>query len=512
MFLAGGCITIALALFVWWRRRGNQTTLSTTFLLMMLAIATFQFSHVLGVMADSAELSRKILMFNLSVIFIAVFIFHWFLALIGQERENRFSLLVVYFSGILLFLYYLIDPSSYLLPSVPKLYLPYYYEPGNLQIIMRIWFNLVVLYGLYQVFRAYRKTTERVDRNRYLYVFASIFYGFVVGSTAVLLVYDIPFDPMWASFFGLFALPLAYCVVKYELMDISIAAKNAAIYGSLVIIVSLIMVLSFVIDDAMSRFYPQVPRWVTPLLPALLAVSLAGLVWRSLKVTDTLKYEFVTIISHKFRTPLTHIRLAADEVGQASTLSEDDREQLKAIKASNAQLVGLVNSLVDMSEAESGEFLYKPERIEVNGFLREIIRTYADRFKRRDISVTFTPSADVFVTADRGKLEFVLQTLIDNVLLYSGTGRPLSITVSTDKREVGIVVEDKGIGIPKNAIPNIFKKFYRTGDAKQMNTEGMGIGLYVSRIIMRRSGGSISVFSAGEGKGSTFSLKLPRVS
>jgi signal transduction histidine kinase len=108
-------------------------------------------------------------------------------------------------------------------------------------------------------------------------------------------------------------------------------------------------------------------------------------------------------------------------------------------------------------------------------------------------------------------MEFVLSTLLENTRLYTPTGHKAAIVVNTKWRKVAVSVIDDGIGIDPKDMQRIFSRFYRAKNAQTMDTEGLGVALYLAASIAKRHHGKLTAFSAGLNTGSTFSIILPRV-
>jgi signal transduction histidine kinase len=108
-------------------------------------------------------------------------------------------------------------------------------------------------------------------------------------------------------------------------------------------------------------------------------------------------------------------------------------------------------------------------------------------------------------------MEFVLAALLDNACLYSPPGRDVSVAVSAEGSDAAISVTDNGIGMAPADISRVFTKFFRSKEAKAADSEGFGVSLYLAQSVARRHGGKIRAESEGSGKGSTFSVVLPRV-
>jgi signal transduction histidine kinase len=115
----------------------------------------------------------------------------------------------------------------------------------------------------------------------------------------------------------------------------------------------------------------------------------------------------------------------------------------------------------------------------------------------------------VYVNADRERFRFVLHTLIENAIRYTPAKGTIRITIDNSDGLAHIIVADTGIGISEKEIRYVFTRFYRTDRAKVADTEGAGIGLYLSKVIVDRHGGKMSALSEGENKGSTFTVVVP---
>lgn len=511
LFIFGGILNIILPLVVIFIRRKNIDTMAATFALMSLSVAIFQISQVFGANAMDADASRRIFMFNLSVIPINAFMAHWFLSLIGKARERRAILITIYVTGGLLFLVHVLFPETYLLTSVPKLYLPYYYEPGNLQWITRLWFNVVGLYYFLELAYAYRHETDPIKRNRYLYVLIAILYAFIVGSTAILLVYDVPFDPMWSGFFGFFPLIIAYAVVRYQLLDIRLFIQKAFIYGmSLSVLVSFISfsnTLTYFLQTQIKGF----PMWVVPLGSSIVGVVIGVFFWNKLRESELLKYEFITIIAHKFRTPLTQGKWMLEEM-IAEEQDMDKKTMLRTLHESGNKLIDLTGALVELTDTEEGGSQYSFDTTNLCDFLEEPLKAAQPTFDAKQILFSHTCSADgVLVSIDKKRMQFVLQTLLENAASYTPQGGKVSVHTFVSKGKARVAVEDSGIGISREDVSRISSKFYRTRGAKNVDTEGFGVGLYLAQSIAHRHGGKIDISSKGEGEGSTFTIVLPIV-
>lgn len=500
----GIALTAGLGLFVF--VRAQRSRLALLFLLMNLAIAAVELSIVGVAVAGSARLAGFFSALNIFNIFIVVFLAHWLLEVIG--KRSRLALSLIYGGGLFLFIYFFLNPAGFLLPPVPKLYLRHYFVAGPWYAVMRAYFALVTLYCLFEMARAYRHSRDRTVRNRLKYVFAGVLFGMVVGQTALLLVYDIPFDPVWSALFPLYTIPFAYAVIRYELMDIKIVAKRALFYALSVALFSALLGLVGFASEFLSAFVPGLPRSLVPVSVAALASALGFSVWFRLKEGETLKYEFITVVMHKFRTPLTEIKWTVESL-RGRPLPSGVEQELRTIAQANASLVELTNTLLK-AESEEGAHSYALKSVSLSTLASEALSSLRGQTIQKRIRVKLSlPRDEVSALADPTRLAVVLQTILENAIAYTPTGGAVDVSVSRERGWGAVSVRDSGIGIAREDLPHVFERFYRSAAAKRVLTEGMGIGLYIAKQIMDRHGGRIEVFSQGPSRGSTFTVFLP---
>lgn len=509
LFLFGALVSIGVGSFVLLATQRTRNVTTLTFALSSFAVAVFQVSHLLGINAPNAVASRAFLMFNLADIFIGIFMTHWFLGFVGKIHEQRRVLTAVYVSGILMFIFFLIFPRTFLIESVPKLYFPFYYEPGPLYAMMVGWFVVVSIYHFYQLIKAYRTEKDPIQKNRFKYVLLAMLYAYAFGTTAFLLVFDFPLNPALSALFGLYPLLIVYAILQYEVFDIHVFAKKAFIYTATILGIGFIITSTDFLSSYFITIQPAVPRGSIPAVVSLLLGVIGIYAWRKARESDVAKYEFITVVTHKFRTPLTRIKWAAEEINKL--LPEDKREMTSIITQSERQLLELTNMLIRLSESDDVGFVYKPELVNITELLKQTQSEYASSMAEKDIKFTVENVDDTYVTTNQEQIKFIIQILINNALSYTPKGGSVTVkkTVSLKDRRCTIEVSDTGIGMSKETSKNIFSRFYRGDKARLADTEGMGIGLFIARSIMLKQHGMITAHSEGEGKGSTFSIILP---
>lgn len=240
-------------------------------------------------------------------------------------------------------------------------------------------------------------------------------------------------------------------------------------------------------------------------------VGIGLMIWKKIQENEVMKYEFITIIAHKFRTPLTQLKWLIEGLIE-SEQDSSNRENLKDMMQSTDHLINMTGTLIELTNADSeNKASYQFEKVPICEVTRNLVNIFKNAFHEKNILLSFQCSEEeVYVSADHTRLEFVLQTLLENAYNYTPPGRQVSINVGHDGHKAIINVTDNGTGIAAEDIPRIFTKFYRTENAKAMDTEGFGVGLYFSQTIIHRFGGKIEVYSPGLDKGATFRIVLPR--
>lgn len=252
--------------------------------------------------------------------------------------------------------------------------------------------------------------------------------------------------------------------------------------------------------------------WVLPIMSVVVLILAIILIILAYKVRSSigLKYEFVSIISHKFRTPLTSVKWSVDNL----ISSEKDgfrRNELEDVHRLNQELIGLTNTLIELTETDkSSKHSYNFEIFSACDFIRETAKPASELFGIKNITFSVNcADENIKIKADRTRLEFVVHALLENSSIYTPAGGKVDVVVEAAQDKIYITVVDNGIGIPKKNLRYIFSEFHRAPNAKAFDTEGLGVDLFLAKRIVHRLGGQIKAFSEGEAKGSTFQITLP---
>jgi signal transduction histidine kinase len=226
-----------------------------------------------------------------------------------------------------------------------------------------------------------------------------------------------------------------------------------------------------------------------------------------------LQSDFVSAVSHEFRTPLTSLRQFTDLLNDDPDLPPAKRRTFYQAQArATERLQRLVESLLDFGRMEAGARPYRLERLSIAPLVRGII----EDFRRDGAPDGFIVDASISedsgtVDVDPEALARAIWNLLDNAVKYSGASRTVSVNVGAQDSSVAIRVSDRGLGIPRHEQDEIFKKFVRGTASRAHGIKGTGIGLAMVRHIVDAHGGTVRVESA-PGEGSIFTIVLPAAS
>jgi signal transduction histidine kinase len=503
-------VGVAFFLFI----NGKRQTANITLALGFLTTALFYISHVIGVNVSDPVVSKWVLMGNLVILFTGVFNYHSVLAFVNKEKEHHLILACSYAAAIILSLFFLIFHNLFLFESVPKMYFPSYYEPGVLNWVRLVFlFLILVPIAIHTLYEEYVTTPSIPRKKQIKYFIVTMIAGYSFGFVPNFLIYDIPIDPLWGiPFIIICAIPLTYGAVKYELFNVQVIAKQALLYSLAVGAVGGFITLLNYSSLWISEVYPGFPTWTLALVSALLAVSASVIVWRGLRESDFLKAEFITTVTHKFRTPLTYVKWASENLLDPNISFEERKKQVEYIRSANEKLVELTNILTTASDAESTrEFNYNLKPKNISETIESVAASMDDQLSIKKLSLIKNIEPNLMARFDEHRIKFILQVFLENALHYSTPGGTITVTAAGSGKEIVCSVKDTGLGMSPDQISHLFTKFYRADEARKLDTEGMGMGLFISARIIEKHNGRIWAESEGPGKGSTFHLALPRV-
>lgn len=205
------------------------------------------------------------------------------------------------------------------------------------------------------------------------------------------------------------------------------------------------------------------------------------------------KTDFVALASHQLRTPLSIIKWYVDFLlgGDAGEINEEQRHYLEEVYQSNERLIELVNNLLDVSRIDVGTFSIEPEPTDI----AERANTAIEKFKAEiaNKKINFISDFDdlPIINLDPRLIKIVFQNILSNAIKYTQEKGTILFSIKKVKGKVLIKVVDSGCGIPREEQPKVFTKLFRAVNAKQIESIGTGLGLYITKAVIEKSGGKI---------------------
>lgn len=232
-----------------------------------------------------------------------------------------------------------------------------------------------------------------------------------------------------------------------------------------------------------------------------------------LRVLSQAKSEFITIVSHELRSPLTSVLGFTDLLSQGETgiLNETQKEFIEIINQNTKRQIDLINNLLNLSKIEAGKVELKKEWIDLEKLVHGVVHNFRFLLLERNLEVKMTPPPETLpkVHADEGQISLVVTNLLTNALKYANPDGEVAIQIHREGPVLQLDIYDTGEGIDDRDLPHIFERFFRSSKMKAKNIIGTGLGLTISKSIIEMHGGRIWVQSPvlAEGK-AYFSVRL----
>ncbi len=331
------------------------------------------------------------------------------------------------------------------------------------------------------------------------------------------------FVPFGAVFIFPFVALTSYAIIKHHLLNIKVIATEI-----LTFVLAVVMLFEVILSDSLVLVIFRSSVFI-------LVLSIGNLLIHSvrkeveqreqletltkklreaneqLKILDKARADFITIASHQLRTPPATIKwyLASILDGDYGKMDDSVHEQLRKTMSTNNSMISLIDDLLNASRIERGkmEFIFQPTN------LLEITQITIDQLlpqaEMRKLELEFNkPTSPLpVITADKEKLRQVINNLIDNAIKYTQKGK-IVVSIEQTAKDIIFKVSDSGRGITAGQQKGIFEKYDR-GKSAARNSTGLGLGLYVAKVIVEQHKGKIWAESKGEGKGSTFVFSIP---
>jgi two-component system phosphate regulon sensor histidine kinase PhoR len=224
---------------------------------------------------------------------------------------------------------------------------------------------------------------------------------------------------------------------------------------------------------------------------------------------DRMKTEFVSSVSHELRTPLTSIKAYAATILRDPNMPETTRREFLTIIDEESDLLkNLIEGLLEISRIESGSVKFAREPVDITAVIGQVLAGLQHFADKKNIQLKTDISNELGqIQGDEGKIQSMVMNLVNNAIKFTPENGRVSVSARREGQELVIRVSDNGIGIPKEALPKIFERFFRVHQSGQ-GIPGTGLGLAIVKDIVNMHGGRIDVESE-LGKGSTFTVFLP---
>ena len=258
-------------------------------------------------------------------------------------------------------------------------------------------------------------------------------------------------------------------------------------------------------------------------LLAVLAVSivpavgggylLSGRALRPIKTAMDSQRTFIADASHELRTPVAVVRTNAELLKRhlgpdTGHTAASDQVALDDILSESDRLGRMVDQMLTLAEADAGQRTVLSSEISLNELIDEVARSMRSIAETRQMLLETRLTDDVSVNGDPGRLRELVSVLLDNAVKYADAGGRVEVALRREHRKAIIEVSDNGPGIPRDALPHVFDRFYRVDEARSRESGGTGLGLAIARHIVDAHGGTINIESSAGG-GTKVTVQLP---
>ncbi len=284
----------------------------------------------------------------------------------------------------------------------------------------------------------------------------------------------------------------------------------------LFLVMGIIIITSSLLVFAIGSRYIEDPLLVAILVLFLTAILfiIATIITRSferLAEANRMKSEFVSIVSHQLRSPLSNLKWVIELLisGRISPVSEKQLEYFKILKENSNRMSELISDLLIVSRIEQGRLPLKKEEISLQEVIKGVIKEMEIFAGASNVEIDLKSEKNLpQIIADRFQLKLVIENLLDNAIRYIKEKGEVKVKLEKKNSNLYFEVQDNGVGIPKDDQKYIFQKFFRSSNVLRYQTGGSGLGLYITKSIIEKLGGKIG-FLSQEGVGSTFWFTLP---
>lgn len=227
---------------------------------------------------------------------------------------------------------------------------------------------------------------------------------------------------------------------------------------------------------------------------------------------NRVKDEFLAVLSHELRTPLNAILGWAELIRRKDLAPQQIKQGCEAIVRSARAQARLVDDLLDMNRIAAGKLQIKRQLVDLWDVLSAALETAASAAQEKGISIETVRTVDPVpaVYGDPMRLQQIFWNLLSNAVRFNGSGGRVTVSLKASGTDVTVSFEDTGIGISPQFLPHVFDRFRQADGSASRKYGGLGLGLSIVKSLTELHGGSVSVFSEGEGRGARFEVSIPR--
>lgn len=225
---------------------------------------------------------------------------------------------------------------------------------------------------------------------------------------------------------------------------------------------------------------------------------------------NRVKDEFLATLSHELRTPLNAIMGWAHVLGQTSHDRDTVQRAAAVIRQNATSQAQLIDDILDVSRIVGGKLVLETSLVTVDAVVNDAIDALMPAASAKQIQVQRTLQGDIKVIGDRDRLQQIVWNLVSNALKFTPKGGQVHVRLTDCDGDAQIEVIDTGVGIASDFLPFVFDRFRQQDSSMSRRHSGLGLGMAIVRHLVEAHGGTISVASDGEGKGTAFTLRLPR--
>ncbi|MBP0990637.1 MAG: HAMP domain-containing histidine kinase [Oscillospiraceae bacterium] len=228
----------------------------------------------------------------------------------------------------------------------------------------------------------------------------------------------------------------------------------------------------------------------------------------SLAEMESINRSFIANVSHELKTPMTTISGFVDGILDGTIPKEKEKYYLETVSAETKRLSRVVKSMLNMARIESGAMKITLTSIDLHEIICETVFSFEKQIEEKNIEVVGLDSGKVIAKADEDLIHQVIYNLVENAVKFTNENGKIEFKFSQDRKMVYVAIRNSGAGIPENELQRLFERFYKSDKSRSLDKNGVGLGLYIVKMLMHMHNGDIKAKSE-EGKYTEFEFSLP---